>query len=254
MSQLDFYETDRALAEYLLFHYGTGAEILPWQFGPANSLGYPVRCVSECVRLDRLPAQARALDLGCSVGRSAFELARHCVEVVGIDYSRRFIDAARHLQQNGFLDYRCPEEGDLTTAARAEVPRDIPRQRVVFERGDALALRPGLGPFDVVLLANLVDRLADPRRCLESLPALTAPRGQLVITTPCTWLEDYTARANWLGGFQREGQPVRTLDALQGILEPHFLLDRTQDLPFLIREHRRKYQWSVALATVWVKR
>ncbi|MCL4181687.1 MAG: hypothetical protein KJ072_28620 [Verrucomicrobia bacterium] len=75
-----------------------------------------------------------------------------------------------------------------------------------------------------------------------------------MVTTPCTWFEDYTAPSHWLGGFERERRPVRTLEALQALLAPHFALTRTLDLPFLIREHARKFQWSVALATGWIRR
>ncbi|MEO6784929.1 MAG: methyltransferase type 12, partial [Chthoniobacteraceae bacterium] len=81
------YETDKLVAEYLLFHYGAPHEVLPWEFGPSSALNYPARCVSECVDIAELPPGARGLDVGCAVGRSAFELARHCAEVVGIDYS-----------------------------------------------------------------------------------------------------------------------------------------------------------------------
>jgi 2-polyprenyl-3-methyl-5-hydroxy-6-metoxy-1,4-benzoquinol methylase len=133
------------------------------------------------------------------------------------------------------------------------VPAEIDRARVEFEQGDAQALRADLGNFDVVLMANLLDRLADPQRCLEQMPRLLRSRGQLIITTPCTWLEAHTPRAHWLGGFTREGQPVRTLDTLRRLLEPTFHLARSTDLCFLIREHVRKFQWSVALATVWLK-
>lgn len=254
MNAPDFYETERALSEYLLFHYGTPTQILPWPFGPATALEYPARCVSECIDTARLPAQARALDLGCAVGRSTFELARHCSEIIGIDYSHRFIEVARQLQQQGSISYAYAEEGILTTPATALVPAGIDRHRVKFEQGDAQALRADLGMFDVVLMANLVDRLREPRRCLDSLPALVRSGGQLILTTPCTWLEDYTARPQWLGGFEENGRPVRTLETLQAVLEPHFTLDRALDLPFLIREHARKFQWSVALATTWVRR
>ena len=60
-----FYETPKALSEYLLFHYGKPDEVLPWDCGPTDALDYPVRCVTECVDANRLPAEARALDLGC---------------------------------------------------------------------------------------------------------------------------------------------------------------------------------------------
>ena len=94
MNAPEFYETERALSEYLLFHYGSPNEVLPWSFGPASALNYPARCVSECLSTARLSSSARALDLGCAVGRSTFELARHCAEVIGIDYSHTFIEAA----------------------------------------------------------------------------------------------------------------------------------------------------------------
>ena len=37
-------------------------------------------------------------------------------------------------------------------------------------------------------------------------------------------------------------------------LAPDFTLVQQKDLPFLIREHARKFQWSVALGTVWQRR
>jgi putative 4-mercaptohistidine N1-methyltranferase len=254
VSAPDFYETERALSEYLLFHYGSAEQILPWAFGPVSALDYPARCVSECLELARLPARASALDLGCAVGRSTFELARHCADVIGIDYSHRFIEVAQRLQQHGSMPYAHVQEGRLTTPAMAVVPAEIDRHRITFEQGDAQDLRPDLGLFDVVLLANLVDRLREPRRCLGSLPNFVRPGGQLIVTTPCTWLEDHTAQSHWLGGLEQEGRPVRTLETLQAVLAPHFNLARTLDLPFLIREHARKFQWSVALATVWIRR
>lgn len=251
MNGAPFYESDRALGEYLLFHYGKAEELLPWPEGPVAALNYPVRCVSECVEAALVPGNARGLDLGCAVGRSTFELARSCTEVVGIDFSHRFIEVANQLQRDGVVEYRYVEEGQITKPATAEVPGDIDRARVRFEQGDAQGLRPGLGIFDVVLMANLVDRLADPERCLSALPDLVKPGGQLILSTPCTWLEEYTPLERWLGGFGQGGRPVRTLDGLRDRLEPRFELLQVRDLPFLIREHARKYQWSVAQASCW---
>jgi len=86
------YETELLLQQYLLFHYGTGEDQLPYPFGPHDALFYPVRCVAEFAPF--FGETVRALDLGCAVGRSSFELARHAREVIGIDLSRRFIQAA----------------------------------------------------------------------------------------------------------------------------------------------------------------
>jgi hypothetical protein len=38
---------------------------------------------------------------------------------------------------------------------------------------------------------------------------------------------------------------------LHSHLSPHFVLELRLDMPFLIREHARKFQWSVALGTRW---
>ena len=119
-----------------------------------------------------------------------------------------------------------------------------------FETGDAQSLRPGLGQFDCVLAANLLCRLARPDRFLGQLPSLLKPGGQLIITTPNTWLESFTAPEFWLGATPQTGEP---LEALKGILGRDFRLDAAWDMPFLIREHRRKYQWSVAQASRWVR-
>ena len=196
---------------------------------------------------------SRALDVGCAVGRSAFELARFCEQVIGIDYSHRFIEAARLLRRSGTLLFERIDEGTLTTQCVAAVPSGIDRERVQFETGDAMNL-PDLGAFDIVLAANLICRLSDPARFLLATPRLVKPGGQFILTSPYTWLDEFTPRANWLGGFEREGNRVTTLDALQGLLEPHFTLASRRDLPFLIREHQRKFQWSVSEATVWIRR
>lgn len=250
------YETARLLDEYLLFHYGSAEEILPHPFGLADALDFPARAVRECVRFAALPANARALDVGCAVGRSSFELARHCAEVVGLDFSQNFIRAAGTLRVDGRLPYRRADEGQLTTPLIAVVPPEIARERVRFEVGDACALEVSrLGRFDVVLALNLLDRLPAPRRFLDALPALVRPGGQLVLASPYTWLEEYTPTQEWLGGYEDAGgRRITTLETLQARLAPDFELVETRDLPFLIREHARKFQWSVSQASLWRRR
>jgi putative 4-mercaptohistidine N1-methyltranferase len=243
---VNIYETDKLLGEYLLFHYGSAAEVAPPP-GVDHALNYAVRCVNECVDAG---TEGRALDLGCAVGRSTFELARFCSSVVGIDYSQRFITAAETIRTEGTLDYDRTDEGALTTRLTAHCPGVDPA-RVRFEVGDAMALRDDLGDFDVVLGANLIDRLSNPKSFLDRLPTLVKPGGQLILTSPYTWLEEFTPREKWLGGFEHEGMRVSTLTGLRAALDDRFDLVAMKNLPFLIREHARKFQLSVAHATIW---
>jgi putative 4-mercaptohistidine N1-methyltranferase len=242
----DFYESDSAVEQYLLFHYGTAEQICPLMPEARPACGFPVRCVSESLRRISPQKRTRALDLGCAVGRSSFELARNFDEVVGIDFSARFIAAARQMRDKRRLTVRVPREGSATDEALLELPFDLKTDSARFERGDACDLRADLGTFDLVLMANLIDRLPDPAKCLARLPGLISSGGWLVITSPYTWLEEYTPRERWLDGGGRG-----TFEALRERFAKDFELGEVFDLPFLIREHRRKYQWSVAEASVW---
>lgn len=248
---MNIYETDKLLSEYLLFHYARAEDYLSYGFGPADALEYPRRCVDGWVDWSLLGTGGRALDLGCAVGRSTFELARRGASALGIDYSRRFVDAAEQVRAGGAVTVRRFEEGDRFTEVRVERPQGVDPGLVRFEAGDAMELRADLGVFDVVLMANLIDRLSDPRRCLDRMGGLVRAGGQLVVTSPYTWLEEFTPRPHWLGG-TADGQS--TLEGLRAALESAFELEKSGDVPFLIREHARKYQWSVAQATVWRRR
>jgi putative 4-mercaptohistidine N1-methyltranferase len=250
----NYYDSERGASEYLLFHYGAPDLRPPPGCADAGALEFPARCVSQCLDVARLPAQARALDLGCSVGRSSFELARHCAEVIGLDFSKSFIDLANRLRRRGSLRFKSFEEGELTQTRRAVVPPNLDRHRVRFVVGDATRLPSDWGEFDVILMANLIDRLDAPLMCLKRLPALLRHGGQLIIASPYTWLASYTPRENWLGGRRRGGRPVRTFDVLRQILTPHYKLAKRQDLPFLLREHARKFQLGIAEASTWIRR
>jgi putative 4-mercaptohistidine N1-methyltranferase len=242
-----FYESDDAVAQYLLFHYGTPEQICPLLPDARGACGFPLKCVSESLRHIDLRKRGRALDLGCAVGRSSLELGRHFDEVLGIDFSARFVAEARRMLIEGSATVRVPREGAVCDEVHLELPKAA-AGTIRFEQGDACALRPDLGSFDFVLMANLIDRLPDPAKCLARLPDLLSPNGWLVITSPYTWLEEYTPRDKWLDAGHG------TLAALQEKLSPAFDQRHVFDLPFLIREHRRKYQWSIAEVSLWQRR
>jgi putative 4-mercaptohistidine N1-methyltranferase len=243
------YETEKLVAEYLLFHYADEDEISGGHPVPRDALSFAVRVVGELV--DRSRPAHTALDLGCAVGRSAFELARIAESVLGIDFSIAFIRAAETLKRDGRLGCQVPIEGERSAEFTARVPAGVDAARVRFETGDATALRGDIGEFDIVLAANLLCRLPQPAKFLERLPDLVAPGGQLLLATPFSWLPQYTAPDNWIGGREASGA---SRDALCKILEPHFELHLLKDLPFLIREHSRKFQYGISLGSRWIRR
>ena len=97
----DKYDTDELVNQYLLFHFGSQADQQDEALATRIEFPSVVNLIDRTVELMNQFASRRikALDLGCAVGRSTFELARTFESVVGLDYSDAFIDAAEHLRQ-----------------------------------------------------------------------------------------------------------------------------------------------------------
>jgi 5-histidylcysteine sulfoxide synthase/putative 4-mercaptohistidine N1-methyltranferase len=243
----DPYESDALTAQYCDAHYG------PTRFGVAN---FPATCAHMCLELLQGRAKWHALDLGCALGRASFELAQGGFEqVTGLDFSTRFFRLAARMQEEGYLRYALPEEGEIVSFHEITLTGlglDAARQRVQFFQGDACNLPEKFSGYDLVLAANLIDRLYSPKKFLAAIHERINPGGLLVLTSPYTWLEEYTKKEEWLGGYREAGEPVWSLDSLKEVLAPHFrLLGEPHDVPFVIRETRRKFQHTVAEMTAW---
>jgi 5-histidylcysteine sulfoxide synthase/putative 4-mercaptohistidine N1-methyltranferase len=264
------YETDQLVTQYLEFHYFDAAsggfdaasgklDASPGAVdgGRRTVLGvanFPRACVEATMPHVPADRRERCLDIGCSVGRSAFEFARFFGHVDAIDFSARFIQAGVRLQQGDEVLYEIPTEGELTTPRGITLERlglsDV-GGRVTFMQGDACNLKDLFTDYDLVFAGNLIDRLYDPTLFLDGITTRIRPGGLLVITSPYTWLEEYTQKPRWLGGRREHGEPLFTFDGLARSLAGRFEIVHRQDLPFVIRETARKHQHTVAEMTVW---
>ncbi|WP_230425657.1 putative 4-mercaptohistidine N1-methyltransferase [Spartinivicinus ruber] len=130
------------------------------------------------------------------------------------------------------------------------------KDRVSFLQGDACNLNTKFTNYDLVFAGNLIDRLYEPAKFLKLIKDRICLGGLLVITSPYTWLSEFTKREYWLGGFKAStGESYTTLDSLQDYLTPDFyLLKKPIDIPFVIRETKHKYQHSLSEISVWKKR
>lgn len=240
------YETDKLLSEYAEFHYGDS------YFGVPNFSRELTQIAVAAVGSGHKRA---ALDLGCAVGRASFELARYFERVTGIDFSARFINLGVQLAQQGSLRYTLVEEGELVsykTRSLAELGLQDISGKVEFFQGDACNLKPQFSGYDLILAANLIDRLYDPAKFLRAVHERLNIGGVLLIASPYTWLEEHTPRADWLGGFKKDGENFTTLDGLSSILGTHFeRIGEPREVPFVIRETRRKFQHSLSEVTLW---
>jgi putative 4-mercaptohistidine N1-methyltranferase len=240
------YETDKLLSEYAEFHYGDTYFDVP-NFSKALA-------EIAIAAMGNRPKRT-ALDLGCASGRSTFELAKVFDHVTGVDFSARFIGQGVQLAQQGILRYTLTDEGELVSYKERTLTNlglDHVKHKVEFFQGDACNLKPIFTGYDLILAANLIDRLYDPAKLLNNIHTRINIGGLLMITSPYTWLTEHTKKEAWVGGFKRDGENFTTLDGLKEMLGPHFrLIQGPQAVPFVIRETKRKFQHTLSEVTIW---
>lgn len=240
------YETDKLLSEYAEFHFGDSYFDVP---------NFPKALADIALAAMGDQPMRRALDIGCAVGRSSFELAKQFDHVTGIDFSARLINLGVQLQRQGVIRYSIADEGELAHHKErrlTDFSDHASAEKIEFMQGDACNLKPHYEAYDLVLAANLIDRLYQPSLFLETIQERMNDGGILMVTSPYTWLEEHTAKENWVGGRKVDGENVTTLDGLKAMLGPHFdLVEGPLAVPFVIRETSRKYQHTLAEATVW---
>jgi 5-histidylcysteine sulfoxide synthase/putative 4-mercaptohistidine N1-methyltranferase len=246
-TQNDVYESDELVSQYCEFQYGDR------YFGVKN---FALACAQKSLAF--VENFSKALDIGCATGRASFELARRFDVVEGVDFSARFISVATKLQEQGYIAYKTKEEGALFIPKKVtleELGYTHCKDKVEFWQGDACNLKPNFTGYDLVLAKNIIDRLYNPQLFLESIQERLNKGGVLVLTSPYTWDESFTAKELWLGGYEDEnGNAVHTLDTLQALLKEHFDLLHLEDIPFVIKESARKYQHTLSQMSVWRKR
>jgi len=229
----ELYETDQLVSDYLFFHYGKGEDFLPWEFGPKDGLGFTKRTAGYAEGRE----YGKVLDLGCAVGRSSFELSKYSEDILGIDFSHAFVEAAERIAGGEEIKIR-RKAGEYVVKS----PEGLDTTNLKFQQGDAMNLGD-IGKFDLIHAANLICRLPSPKKFLETLTSLLNPGGRVIFATPFSWLEEYTPKSEWPEGDSWEW--------LQNQMGKDFELLKEKDEPFVIREHVRKYQWCVSKVSVW---
>mmetsp|Transcript_6559 Transcript_6559/g.23229 ORF Transcript_6559/g.23229 Transcript_6559/m.23229 type:complete len:298 (-) Transcript_6559:119-1012(-) len=249
------YESTRAVDEYLQFHFATPKDLAPLvgPFVSDQALDFPALCAKECLAAK---GRGRALDVGCAVGRSTFELSKDFKEVVGFDFSNAFIEAANKMKANGKATYKTLIEGEIMESRVAVVPQGVKASSCKFVVGDACNMFAlNVGKFDAVMAANLLCRVPDPFKFLRDMHEMVNPGGVFVLISPYSWLKEYTDKKHWVGGYEdSSGKAVYTKDAVVKALSGGFDLVSEKNMPFLIREHQRKYQIGCSHCMVWRKK
>ena len=237
------YETDLIASQYCEFHYGDE------YFSVKN---FPKEIAK--IALKYTTNKTKALDIGCSVGRASFELKKEFEKVDGLDFSNKFIQIANQMKKDKYLKYINILEGDCTVSKKVNLEYlnlDINTNDLNFYQADAMNMDKSFKDYDLVIAVNLIDRLTNPSIFLNDIEKRISENGILLIASPYTWMQEYTPKENWLGGYKKDDKIINTIDGLHKILDNKFELIDEEKVEFVIRETKNKYQHTISNVSVW---
>lgn len=250
VQNVNTFEENPLVAQQLEFNYGD----LNGVKNPLGLKNYALSCVEACLEHINQPQSLRALDLGCSVGRSSFELATHFGHVDAIEFTARLIQHGFGLQEQGEARYTLKTEGELMAFKDIDLnnhPYAAIKHKVNFSQGDACNIKPLYTGYDLVLAASLLERLYNPELFLETIAQRLNDKGYLVLTSCYDWDEENKINSKWLGGTKVNGENFTTLDGLKQLLSSRFELLETRDIPFIMHQTQRKYLFNNSQLSVW---
>jgi SAM-dependent methyltransferase/uncharacterized protein YbaR (Trm112 family) len=188
--------------------------------------------------LDAVPG-GPVLDMGCSVGRTSFELAaRTDGLVLGIDLNFSMLRVASEVLRNQRVSYARRRVGLVYDRRDYEVHMEG-ADRVDFWQCDVLALPFSPHSFGLVTSVNLLDCLSAPMNHLHSLAELMSTAGRTILATPFDWSPNATPMEYWIGGHSQRADHRGASDVCLRKWLPSVSLAALAEVP--------EVEWSVRL-------
>ena len=197
-----FNQTRQFLSSYAWDHY---ADLDPQEEPGPVAPGAVVRTLDQGLALLGGVPDGPVLDLGCSVGRTSFELAGRLPGLVlGIDVNVAMIRLAARILAEGEVRYPRRQVG-LVYDRRTFAARFSGADRVDFWIADALALPFAEGTFALATAFNVLDCVPAPYNFLLEIKRLLRSGGGAVLSTPYDWSPGATPVEAWIGGHSQRG-------------------------------------------------
>ena len=217
----NFYESDESISLYCDLYYGKD-----------NLYTNYVDLIRPYLKDLKV---SKALDLGCCVGRTSFELAKIYDEVLGIDFSANYINIGVKLKLYDFVNYKIKKQ-DKTFEERAISLNDFDlekvKDKVSFMQGDACNLKEIYKDFDLIFYSSLIDKLYYPKKFLEDVSRRINKNGFFVFLSSHNWFNEHINENNLFLEFE--------------------LLDKIEVSSF-IKMKNKNYENKTLLMSVWKK-
>jgi 5-histidylcysteine sulfoxide synthase/putative 4-mercaptohistidine N1-methyltranferase len=260
------YETNISICTQLESHYGDN--LLSYQNYPqqiafavkdafAKHQGGLQKPISSLLH-------SKLLNIGCSVGRCAFELSPYFDQVDAVDFSASLIQHGVQLQNNNIVKYVLEKEGDIVEHKEISL-NNLPlnqfnglestllqhANKVKFSQGDASNLKAVFTGYDVILAQHVIEQSYHPAKFLQDVKQRLNSNGLLIIVSDYHFTETTTEKDKWLSGLKINGENVSGIDGLSNQLSTHFTLIEQAPLMRAIKENQRHLKISECELSVW---
>lgn len=247
--RVDSYETNEDVAKSCEENFGND------YFGMKK---LPIQLLNILKQNIENPENKRFLDLNCDTGRLAFEAAQIFKEVTALDKSARFIRPAVELQNNGLLRYVIKDENELQIfkdVLLEELGLQHNLNNLTFMQDDAMKLKQRYSEYDIVLAFNLLEEMNEPKVFLSEIHNRINSGGMIILGSTYEWNKSISPKENWLGGFKKDGEPVKSIDGITQILSENFDLQKDPiHLAYPIRHSSHNFEIKMSEVSIWQKK
>lgn len=241
------YETSKDICQQLECYFGD------------NTLGYEnygqqiAKKVISVIGAEQVTAK-RLLNLGCSVGRVAFELSQHFQHIDAIDFSARTIQYGVQLQTGKSVRYTHTIEGDIcqyNEITLADKVKGVNAESILFSQADGCNLKDNFNHYDVILIQHALEQSYDPKRLLANAISRLNPLGLLIIISDYNYQLQTTEKSKWLSGVKVNGENLSGIDALTHQLSTDFEPISKKELTRVVADSARNFNLSHCELSVW---
>ena len=246
-SALDSYR--QHLSTYTFDHYG--------DLDPAEPKDSPVLPGSVLELLKRgfshidERVEGPAIDLGCAVGRTSFELAKSVDDLIlGVDLNFAMLRTAAAILHQGRVTY--PRRRVGIVFDKREFPVVLEgSSKVDFWACDATSLPFADESFSLAASLNVIDCVQSPYDHLKELGRILKSKGGALVSAPYDWNVNATPVEAWLGGHSQRSESqgaseVMLRSLLAGGEHPYAiqeleLVSESEAVPWTLRLHDRSF-------------
>lgn len=200
-----FDATRQHLSSYGWDHYGDLISDNAFLSQSDAKPGSIVNCLQKAMALLPEEPENNMIDLGCSVGRTSFELAQKTQGLVlGVDMNFSMLRLAQQALQKGEVKFPLRRIGIVYDEIKLNINFKN-CEHLDFWVCDALALPFNDASFQLATGFNLLDSVNSPHDLLLSIERILQTQGYMLLSTPYDWSPLATPLETWIGGHSQRG-------------------------------------------------